>query len=91
MVVRFTTTHAISAYYHKCSDFESRLGEMYSIQHYVIKFVSDLRFSLGTLVSYTSKSYRHDIAEILFKVALNTITLHCNSNPRISDMFLNTE
>jgi hypothetical protein len=34
-------------------------GEVYSIQHYVIKFVSDLRqgrFSLGTLVSSTNKT-----------------------------------
>ena len=35
---------------------------MYSIQHYMIKFVSDLR--------------QFDIAEILLKVALNTITLN---------------
>jgi hypothetical protein len=33
---------------------------VYSIQHYVIKFVSDVR---------------NDITEILLKVALNTITL----------------
>jgi hypothetical protein len=47
-----------------------------SIQHYVIKFVSDLRqwFSPGTPVSSTNKTDRHDIAEILLKVALNTIT-----------------
>ena len=32
-------------------------------------------FSPGTLVSSTDKTYRHDIAEILLKVALNTITL----------------
>jgi hypothetical protein len=30
-------------------------------------------FSLGTLVSSTNKTGRHDIAEILLKVALNTI------------------
>jgi hypothetical protein len=30
-------------------------------------------FSLGTLASSTTKSGRHDIAEILLKVALNTI------------------
>ena len=51
--------------------------EVYSIQHYVIKFVSDLRqvgsFSLSTLVSTTNKNDRHDITEILLKVALNTI------------------
>ena len=31
-------------------------------------------FSLGTLVSSTKKTDRHNIAEILLKVALNTIT-----------------
>ena len=36
--------------------------EAYSIQHYVIKFVS-----LGTSVSSTNKTDRHDIAEILLK------------------------
>jgi hypothetical protein len=45
----------------------------------MIKFVSDLRqvggFSLGTPVSSTNKTDRHDITEILLKVALNTITL----------------
>jgi hypothetical protein len=43
----------------------------------VIKFVSDLRqdggFSPGPPVSSTNKTDRHDIAEILLKVALNTI------------------
>jgi hypothetical protein len=43
----------------------------------MIKFVSDLRpvggFSPGTLVSSTNKTDRHDIVEILLKVALNTI------------------
>ena len=46
MGVVFTTTYV-----------QSRL---YSIQHYVIRFVSD---------------FRHDITEILLNVALNTITL----------------
>jgi hypothetical protein len=32
-----------------------------------------LWFSLGTPVSSTNKTYRHDIAEILLKVALNII------------------
>jgi hypothetical protein len=41
MVVGFTTTYAISAYHH-WSEFESFSGGVYSIQHYVIKFVSDL-------------------------------------------------
>jgi hypothetical protein len=43
MVVGFTTIYAISAYHHWCCEFESRLGEVYSIQHYVLKYVSDLR------------------------------------------------
>ena len=30
----------------------------------------------GTLVSSTKQTDRHDITEILLKVALNTITLH---------------
>ena len=46
-------------------------------QHNVIKFVSDLRqvggFLRGTPVSSTNKTDRHDITEILLKVALNTI------------------
>jgi hypothetical protein len=41
MVVGFTTTYAISAYHHWCCEFESRTGR--GVQHYVIKFVSDLR------------------------------------------------
>ena len=32
-----------SAYHHYNYEFESRSCEVYSIQHYVIKFVSDLR------------------------------------------------
>jgi len=32
-------------------------------------------FSPGTPVSSTNNTYRHDITELLLKVALNTITL----------------
>jgi hypothetical protein len=55
-------------------------GKLYSIQHYMIKFVRDLHhcpgwwFSPGILVSSTNKTDRHNIAEILLKVVLNTIT-----------------
>ena len=53
-------------------------GEVYSIQIYVIKFVSDLQqvggFFPGTPVSSTNKTDHNDITEILLKVALNTIT-----------------
>jgi hypothetical protein len=41
MVIGFTTTYAISAYHHRCCEFESRSWR--GVQHYVIKFVSDLR------------------------------------------------
>jgi hypothetical protein len=47
MVVGFTTTYAISAYHHWCSEFESRWGR--GVQHYVIKFVSTLRHFGGLL------------------------------------------
>jgi len=54
-------------------------GEMYSIQHYLIKFFSDLRrvdvFFLCTPVSSTNKTDCHEITEILLKVALSTINL----------------
>ena len=42
--------------------------------NYVIKFVSDLQNSPGTPVSSATKTNRHDITEMLLKVALNTIT-----------------
>jgi hypothetical protein len=49
-------------------------GEEYSIQHYVIKFVSNLRQVGGFLrVSYNNKTNSDDITEKLLKVALNTI------------------
>jgi hypothetical protein len=47
VVVGFTTTSAISAYHHWCCDFESRSGR--GVQHYAIKFVSDLRQVSGFL------------------------------------------
>ena len=44
MVVGFTTTCAISAYHHKSCEFEYRSWlDVRMIQHYVIKFDSDLR------------------------------------------------
>ena len=58
---------------HNDSEFESRSGR--GAQYYEIKFVSDLRrwFSPGPPVSSTNKTDRHDITEILLKVALSTI------------------
>jgi hypothetical protein len=55
-------------------------GEVYSIQHYVIKFVSDLRQVGGFLWSpppIKLTSDYHDISEILLKVELNTKILTC--------------
>ena len=56
--------------------------EVYSIQHYVIKFVKDLRQvggvfwrQGGTPVSSTNRNDAHDITETLLKMALNAITL----------------
>jgi hypothetical protein len=53
-------------------------AEVYSIQHYVIKFVSDLWqvfFFPCAPVSSTNDTDRHDIAELLFYVTLITIIL----------------
>jgi hypothetical protein len=53
--------------------------EVYSIQHYVIKICQWLAagqwFSPGTPDSSTNKTDRHDITEILLKLALNPIPL----------------
>jgi len=43
LVVWFTTTFAISAITTKLVSSNTVHGEVFSIQHYVIKFVSDLR------------------------------------------------
>ena len=48
-------------------------GEVYSTQHYVIKFVSDLGEVWFSQVSSTNKTDCHNITEILLKVELNTI------------------
>jgi hypothetical protein len=57
-------------------------GEVYSMQHYMIKFVGNLwkvdEFFPGTSISSTNKTNRHDIAEILLKVVLNN-----NPNPNM--------
>ena len=54
-------------------------GDEYSIQLYVIKFVSDLQQVGGCLWVLQSpppkKTYLNDISKILLKVVLNTTTL----------------
>ena len=49
VLVGFITTYAIGAYHHQRCELVSQPGEGYSIQHYVIKFVSDLRQVSGFL------------------------------------------
>ena len=69
MVVRFTTPVESVPITTKVVSSNPVDGEEYSIQHYVIKFVSDLQQVDGfLLVSYTNKTDRHDITEILLKV-----------------------
>jgi hypothetical protein len=76
MVGGFTTTCAIISYHTKVVSVNPIHGEVYSIQNHVIQFVSDLRqvggFSPGTPMFSTNKTNRHDITEILLRVALST-------------------
>jgi len=79
MVDGFTTTCAKVPNTTNVVSLNPTHGEVYSIQHYVIKYVSDFWqagewFSPGTPVSSTNKTNRHSITEILLKVALNIIT-----------------
>ena len=67
MVNWFTTMHSVSITT-KVVSLNPTHGKVYSIQHYVIKFVS------GTPVSSTNKTDRPGITKILLKVALNNIT-----------------
>jgi hypothetical protein len=69
MVVGFTIIYAIGAYHHY-NDVSSNLarGGVYSIQHFVVKVVSDLRQVGGFLQDH------HNIPKILMKVAINTTT-----------------
>ena len=82
-VVGYTTIYVISTHHHWHCEFESHSGAEYSIQHLCDNvcqwLVTGRWFSLGTPVSSTNKTDRHDITEILLTVALNTIT-H-NTNP----------
>ena len=73
MVVVFTTTYAISAYHHRCCEFESRSGR--GVQYYVIKFVSDLRQVDGFLMvlRFPTSIKLTAMIKLLLKVALNTI------------------
>ena len=74
MIVWFTTTTSVSAYYHWCCEFESRSGR--GAQHFVIvcQWLAKGRlFSASPPVSTINKADHHDITAILLKVVLNTI------------------
>ena len=82
MVVGFTTTYAISAYHHWWCEFESRSGQGVLDTTWCDKVCQWLAagrwFSPGTPVSSINKTDCQYIAEILLKVALNTISLTLN-------------
>jgi len=76
MVVRFTTTCAISGYHRKNGGFESRSCRCVldiTLCDKVFQWLVAGRWF--SPVSSTNKTDIHDITEILLKVALNTITL----------------
>jgi hypothetical protein len=80
MAIWFTTTSTINAYHHHSCEFDprSRRGLLDTALHCVCDkgcqwLATGRWFSPGILVSSTNKTDRHDIAEILLKVALNTI------------------
>jgi len=79
MVVGFTTICAIGTYHYWSCEFEphSWRGVLdTTLCDKVCKWLArGLWFSPGTLVFFTNKTDHHNIAEILLKVALNTITL----------------
>ena len=52
MIVGFTSTFAINVHHHYLNEFEFRSGKVYSIPHYMIKFVSDLR-QVGDLLLFS--------------------------------------
>ena len=74
------TIYAISSYHHKCCEFESCSGEVYSIQYCVIKFASDLwqvNDFLRVLWFPLQINDRYDITEIFLKSGIK----HQNPNP----------
>jgi len=88
MVVGFITTWEISAYHHLSCEFESwswwGVLDTTLCDQVCQWLAAGQWFSLGTPVSSTNKTDRHDIAEILLKVVLNT---H-NNNPNKETIIL---
>ena len=76
MVVRYETTYAISAYDHQSCEFESRSWwdvNRYNFLWLCLSLIAE-DFPSPPVFS-TNKTDRHDIGEILLKVALKTIAL----------------
>jgi hypothetical protein len=68
--------------------------EVYSIQHYAIKFVwlaSGRWFSSGTPISSTNQTDRNNIAEIMLKVELSTTPSPKHPSEMFSDDLLHLE
>ena len=84
MIVGFTTTYVINAYPHLSFEFESHSWRSTNVYIHnttlcdkVCQWLAASQwFSLRTQISSTNKTDRHDITEILLKVALITITLN---------------
>jgi hypothetical protein len=76
MVVGYITTYVISVYHHLRCEFESRsrrgVLDATLCDNVYQSLPAGRWFSPGTPVSSTNKTDRHDITEILLKVALNT-------------------
>jgi len=83
LVVRLTTTYVISEYHSQSCEFEPRswrcVFDTTLCNTVYLWPATDLWISPRIPVSSTSKIDRHDITEILLKVALNTInqTMMC--------------
>jgi hypothetical protein len=79
MIVGFTTTCAKSAYHHKVVSLNSRSWQGVidtTLCDKVCQWLATGRWFLsGIPVSSINKTDRHDITEILLKVALNTMNL----------------
>jgi hypothetical protein len=85
MIVAFTTTCTINAYHHWSCVLQSRArpGIIDTTLCYKVcqRLAAGLWFSPGTQFSSTNKADRHDIAELLLKVALHPMTLPPNWLP----------
>jgi hypothetical protein len=78
MVVVFTTIYSIDAYHYTRCDFQSSSGEVYSVQHYVIKLSVTCSRSVvfaSTPLSSINKTECDDTTEMLLNVALSFIIL----------------